>query len=65
LRAGTALARFVLGVAVDAAIVERGPERAAWTPAVTAALGLEVVIFVAFAAGGLLDGSEPSKEPLS
>jgi uncharacterized membrane protein YoaK (UPF0700 family) len=60
LHAGTALAGFVLGVAVGAAIVERGPERAAWTPAITAALGLEVVILVAFAAGWLLDGSEPS-----
>jgi uncharacterized membrane protein YoaK (UPF0700 family) len=60
LHAGTALAGFVLGVAVGAAIVERGPERAAWTPAVTAALGLECVILVTFAAGWLLDGSEPS-----
>jgi uncharacterized membrane protein YoaK (UPF0700 family) len=60
LHAGTALAGFVLGVAVGAAIVERGPERAVWTPAVTAALGLEFVILVAFAAGWLLDGSEPS-----
>ena len=60
LQSGAALAAFVLGVAVDAAIVERGPGRAAWTPAVTAALGLECVILVAFAAGWLLDGYEPS-----
>jgi uncharacterized membrane protein YoaK (UPF0700 family) len=60
LHAGTALAGFVLGVAVGAAIVERGPDRAAWTPAITAALGLEFVILGAFAAGWLLDGSEPS-----
>jgi uncharacterized membrane protein YoaK (UPF0700 family) len=60
LHAGTALAGFVLGVAVGAAIVERGPEHAVWTPAVTAALGLELVILVAFAAGWLLDGPEPS-----
>jgi len=61
LQSGTALAGFVLGVAVGAAIVERGPDRAAvWTPAVTAALGLEFVILVVFAAGWLLDGSEPS-----
>ena len=53
--------RFVLGVAVGAAIVERGPERAAWTPSVTTALGLEFVILVAFAAGWLIDGSEPSR----
>ena len=60
LRSGTALAGFVLGVAVGAAIVERGAERAAWTPAVTAALGLECDILVAFTAGWLLDGTEPS-----
>jgi uncharacterized membrane protein YoaK (UPF0700 family) len=60
LHAGTALAGFVLGVAAGAAIVERDPERTSWTPTVTAALGLECVILVAFAAGWLLDGSEPS-----
>jgi uncharacterized membrane protein YoaK (UPF0700 family) len=61
LHAGTALAGFVCGVAVGVAIVERGSERPVWTPAVTAALGLEFVILVAFAAGWLLDGSaEPS-----
>jgi uncharacterized membrane protein YoaK (UPF0700 family) len=60
LHTGTALAGFVCGVAVGAAIVERGPERAHWTPAVTAALGLEFVILVAFASGSLLEGSEPS-----
>ena len=60
LQSGTALAGFVLGVAVGAAIVERGPERVDWTPAVTAALGLEGVILVTFAAGWLLDGSKPS-----
>ena len=60
LHSGTALAAFVLGVAAGAAIVERDPERTSWTPTVTAALGLECVILVAFAAGWLLDGSEPS-----
>lgn len=60
LQSGTALGGFVLGVAVGAAIVERGPERAIWTPAVTAAFGLEFVVLGAFAAGWLLDGSEPS-----
>ena len=60
LHAGTALAGFVLGVAVGAAIVERAPERTSWTPTVTAALGLEFVILVAFAGGWLLDGSKPS-----
>jgi uncharacterized membrane protein YoaK (UPF0700 family) len=51
LHAGTALAGFILGVALGAAIVERGPEQAAWTPAVTVALGLELVILLTFAAG--------------
>jgi uncharacterized membrane protein YoaK (UPF0700 family) len=60
LQSGTALGGFVLGVAVGAAIVERGPERALWTPAVTAALGLEFFVLGAFAAGWLLEGSEPS-----
>jgi uncharacterized membrane protein YoaK (UPF0700 family) len=60
LHAGTALAGFVLGVAVGAVIVERGPERTSWAPTVTAALGLEFVILVAFAGGWLIDGSEPS-----
>jgi uncharacterized membrane protein YoaK (UPF0700 family) len=61
LHAGVALVGFVLGVAAGAAIVERGPERPVWTPAVTAALGLEFVILVAFATGWLLDGTEPSR----
>lgn len=60
LQAGTALTGFVLGVAAGAAIVERGPERAAWTPAVTAALGLEFAMLAAFAAGWLLHGADPS-----
>jgi uncharacterized membrane protein YoaK (UPF0700 family) len=49
-----------LGVATGAALVERGTERALWTPAVTVALGLECVILVAFAAGWLLEEPEPS-----
>jgi uncharacterized membrane protein YoaK (UPF0700 family) len=61
LHAGTALVGFVLRVALGAAIVERGPERAAWMPSVTTALGLEFVILVAFAAGWLIDESEPSR----
>ncbi len=60
LQAGSALRGFVLGVAAGAAIVERGPERAAWTPAVTAALGLEFAMLAAFAAGWLL----PRRGPL-
>jgi uncharacterized membrane protein YoaK (UPF0700 family) len=59
--AGTALVGFVLGVAVGAAIVERGSEHAAWTPAVTTALRLEFVILVAFAVRWLMEGSEPSR----
>jgi uncharacterized membrane protein YoaK (UPF0700 family) len=61
LHAGTALVGFVLGVAVGAAIVERRPEQqAAWTPAVTAALGFEFVILLAFAVGWLFTGFDPS-----
>jgi uncharacterized membrane protein YoaK (UPF0700 family) len=56
LHAWIALVGFVLGVALGAAIVQRGPEQPLWTPAVTAALGLELAILVAFAAGWLLDG---------
>jgi uncharacterized membrane protein YoaK (UPF0700 family) len=64
LHTGTALAGFVLGVAIGATIVERSPEHTSWTPAVTAALGLECVILVAFAAGWLLAGSDASGVPV-
>ena len=49
LRSTVALAGFVVGAVVGAAIVDRGPRGAIWTPAVTAALGLELVVLVALA----------------
>ena len=49
LRATVALAAFVAGALVGAAIVERGPGGVVWAPAVTAALALELVVLVALA----------------
>jgi uncharacterized membrane protein YoaK (UPF0700 family) len=60
LRAVVALAGFVVGVAAGAAIVGPGRERSAWSPAVTAALALELVVLVACAAGWFLAGPEPA-----
>jgi uncharacterized membrane protein YoaK (UPF0700 family) len=59
LRAVVALAGFVAGVGTGAAIVGRGPERSTWSPGVTAALGVELVVLVAFAVGWFLAGPEP------
>ena len=60
LRALVALAGFVVGVAAGAAIVGPGRERSAWTPAVTAALALELVVLAAFAVGWFLADAEPA-----
>jgi uncharacterized membrane protein YoaK (UPF0700 family) len=60
LRAVVALAGFIVGVAAGAAIVGPGRERSAWSPAVTAALALELAVLVACAAGWFLAGSEPA-----
>ncbi len=60
LRAVVALAGFVVGVAAGAAIVGPGRERFAWSPAVTAALALELVVLVAFAVGWFLAEAEPA-----
>src|SRR3712207_2924680 len=60
LRAVVALAGFVVGVAAGAAIVGPGRERSAWSPAVTAALALELVVLVAFAVGWFLAEAEPA-----
>ena len=60
LRALVALAGFVVGVAAGAAIVGPGRERSAWSPAVTAALALELVVLVAFAVGWFLAEAEPA-----
>jgi uncharacterized membrane protein YoaK (UPF0700 family) len=46
LRATVALAGFVAGALVGAAIVQRGPSGVVWAPAVTAALALELVVLV-------------------
>jgi uncharacterized membrane protein YoaK (UPF0700 family) len=60
LRAMVALAGFVVGVAAGAAVVGPGRERSAWSPAVTAALALELVVLVAFAVGWFLAEAEPA-----
>jgi uncharacterized membrane protein YoaK (UPF0700 family) len=49
LRASVALAGFVAGALVGAAIVQRGPSGVVWVPAVTAALALELVVLVVLA----------------
>jgi uncharacterized membrane protein YoaK (UPF0700 family) len=60
LRAVVALAGFIVGVAAGAAIVGPGRERSAWSPAVTAALALELVVLVAFAVGWFFAEAEPA-----
>src|SRR5215208_6665563 len=59
LRAVVALAGFIVGVGAGAAIVGRDPERSTWSPGVTAALALELVVLVAFAVGWIFAGAEP------
>ena len=49
LRALTALAGFLAGAVLGAAIVERGPRTVVWSPEVTVALALELVILIALA----------------
>ncbi len=49
LRSTVALAGFMAGALVGAAIVDRGPRGVIWTPPVTAALALELVILIALA----------------
>jgi uncharacterized membrane protein YoaK (UPF0700 family) len=58
LRGGVALAGFVAGAVLGAAIVERGAWAAIWSPAVTAALGLELVVLITLALGWHLAGDE-------
>ena len=60
LRALVALAGFVVGVAAGAAIVGPGRERSVWSPSVTAALALELVVLAAFAVGWFLADAEPA-----
>jgi uncharacterized membrane protein YoaK (UPF0700 family) len=59
LRAVVALAGFIVGVGAGAAIVGRHPERSTWSPGVTAAFAVELVVLVAFAVGWFLAGAEP------
>jgi uncharacterized membrane protein YoaK (UPF0700 family) len=49
LRATVALAGFVAGALVGAAIVDRGARGVVWAPAVTAALALELVALIVLA----------------
>ena len=60
LRALVALTGFIVGVAAGAAIVGPGRERPAWSPSVTAALALELVVLAAFAVGWFLADAEPA-----
>jgi len=61
LRAGTALAGFVCGVAAGAVMVGRERESDVWPKAVTVALAIELAVLAAFAGGWLFAGSEPSR----
>ncbi|MGI8911430.1 MAG: YoaK family protein, partial [Rubrobacteraceae bacterium] len=61
LRAGTALAGFICGVAAGAVVVGRKRERGVWPKAVTAALAVELAVLISFAGGWLFAGSEPSR----
>jgi len=60
LRALVALGGFIVGVAAGAAVVGPGRERSAWSPSVTAALALELVVLAAFAVGWFLADAEPA-----
>jgi uncharacterized membrane protein YoaK (UPF0700 family) len=61
LRAGIALAGFVAGAVLGAAIVERGARAAIWSPAVTVALGLELIVLIALALGWHFAGGEADR----
>ena len=58
LRALVALAGFVAGVGAGAAILGREQEGSTWSPGVTAALAVELVLLTAFAVGWFLSGAE-------
>lgn len=59
LRSVIALAGFVAGVAVGAALVEQDEGHGIWPARVTAACALEGVVLLAFALGGFLAGAAP------
>jgi uncharacterized membrane protein YoaK (UPF0700 family) len=60
LRSTVAIAGFMAGALVGAAIVDRGSRSVIWTPQVTAALALEVVILIVLAlAWHALEGRAP------
>jgi uncharacterized membrane protein YoaK (UPF0700 family) len=59
LRSTVALAGFVAGALIGAAIVQRGP-RGVWAPAVTAAIALELMVLIALAlAWQILEAAAP------
>ena len=60
LRALVALAGFVAGVGAGAAILGPDQEGSTWSPGVTAALAVELVLLTAFAVGWFLAGAEPN-----
>jgi uncharacterized membrane protein YoaK (UPF0700 family) len=58
LRAVVALVGFVAGVGAGAAILGRDQEGSGWSPGVTAALAVELVLLTAFAVGWFHSGAE-------
>ena len=63
LRALTALAAFIGGVAAGATILDQDREdREAWPPIVTLALALELLVLIAFAFGWIRAAPEPAGE---
>jgi uncharacterized membrane protein YoaK (UPF0700 family) len=63
LRAVTALAAFIGGVAAGASLLHQDREdREAWPPIVTLALALELLVLIAFAVGWIRSAPEPTGE---
>lgn len=55
-----AVLSYVIGVAVGSRITgTRGPDHPAWPPQVTAALGVQFVVLLAFAVGWVATGANP------
>jgi uncharacterized membrane protein YoaK (UPF0700 family) len=55
-----ALGGFALGVLLGARLVGPGPERIVWSPRVTLALGVELVLLAGFALGWWAAGADPA-----